>query len=243
MLADNFHDEKQSILLCPRYVECTDTNIRSCHISDDQYNIWVKPNYQGQKLLKGVYKFKEAIANGDMPGWPICKYYLNDNQPFPITVGMEYDPERKYNLITSFQPLISEKSRWKFIENNPINCIAEDVHHCSFIEAPEITTINGVQMRFYFPNPNNEWEPNYIVSSRLSYEELYKICGVTSNCMVQIGECGVIGDFCNLFGEVDLDISNPQHVKINQLITNPLSPRSCTLKKREPFNTIVCEPY
>ncbi|HEN5567385.1 TPA: hypothetical protein U6344_003111, partial [Legionella pneumophila] len=189
----------QTILFCPDIVECDSTSVKSCHLSNNPHEIWGDPSYSyyNGKLMKGIYKLKEVLLY-NMDGWPHgfpkCHYYINEKQPSPIVVSFgEYDSNKKYNYRNYFTLFLSESSKWD-IDGNA-RCLSDNPLSCPMIEAPEIATLNNVNYSFYYLNENSDWEPNFIYRNQLSYDQLFKICGSTSSCIIDMGTCDAHGDY------------------------------------------------
>lgn len=233
--------DDQVILVCPKTVECDSNNISTCSLSDNPYDFWNKPIYNG-KLIKGTYRLREVTYSEYKI--PVCNYFIHDRQPMPIKVSYDINTpwKRKYNYINYFTPLRTDSSKWNGDSIYNYKCSSDSPSLCPLVEAPEIVTLNTVGLWFYYPiNSYSEFGQNFKIFHRLNYEQLQKICGINSSCIIDVGNCDQLGDDCLHLGTVNLDLSTLNIVRVDQ-VTNDSSNLLCALKKKEPFNTIYCEP-
>ncbi|HDO8025964.1 TPA: hypothetical protein P5J54_002061 [Legionella pneumophila] len=238
----------QPILYCPNSVKCDFKlyGTERCRVMDNPSEVWGGYTFSGPKLLEGIYKFKRVEVSAEKR--PVCKYYLNDKQPAPLDISLN-DPNSNYpttttRYINKFNPFLAEGTSWTGT-NFGMSCSSNDPKHCPLTEEPEITvTSNGSKsfdMVFYFASGNDsEWEPKFKSSSILSYNELYDLCGSTSECIIDIGESSACRDGfdCLQLGTVSLDLSNPNVVKINKTTS---SIPYLSIMQKKPFNTLYSE--
>lgn len=234
----NTTPEGQPILYCPQAVECDLINTEHCHVTNNPYEMWGYVKYDTNRLvrlIKGTYNLREVVIDRSTKK-PICRYYLNDKQPAPLEVTLKELSYEKVNYINKFKAFLTESSLWVDKNSNSV-CLSDNPIQCPLIEAPEITITQigqSYNMMFYFPSGDDSgWGRDYIYMYSLSYEELHKRCGLTSACIIDIGSCDY-GDRCDPMGTVSLDISTPNIVKIDNII----SFHSYLIKQKEPFNTL-----
>ena len=233
----------QSILYCPQEIQCmVSGKIDTCYVSDDPYEIWGRGYpYNEGRIVKGVYKFKKAFSSyqKDQPdNRPIadCLYSNTDK------LGVERLMQLYYGGGYYFEAFLNITSQWSVLGYNA-ECLTNNPQLCPFVEFPEISYFSEKNKYGYFKIYYNESNPNYYLP-QLSYNQLLSACGATSVCKIDVAistdqSGGSQGDKINI-GTVTVDISKPDFVKIVNIDTFPSS--DCTLKKKEPFNTIYCEP-
>lgn len=222
------------ILHCPQNITCNSANkIEDCHISDNEYGIWNEPSYWGRYFIRGEYKLEEVTAYyTDSSSSQQCSYRINDKQRTPIYVYLK----EQMNV----EALQTPGSKWV-----GSLCKSKETKDCPFVQASQITikqNPNGVPMgQFYYINPDNYgFDEPFISTDALSYNQLYKICGANSYCMIDLGFCS--NDICTEFGIVILDISSPNLVKIiDAKITDSRYSKNLVIKRREPFNIIFSD--
>ncbi|NBX85591.1 MAG: hypothetical protein EBQ95_08325 [Gammaproteobacteria bacterium] len=226
-------------LYCPRQIECSIKNPYyaniECHLSDNPYKMWLEPliSYNSKpndrEVKPGKYPLKEVFLG--INSYSLSKTYCvysNGNISFSIPIVQ--------NTPNKFEPLINDSYKWIKNDNNSFNCDAnENSSQCPMVEKPEIVITDNLS--FYIPDYNAEPGDNYKTFSRLTYNQLVTICGRTSNCIVDIGDRYYNSSEINHLGSVDVDISIPNKVKINNIFTD--SWWSHKLLKKEPFNTII----
>lgn len=232
--------DAQTILVCPQEVICEGNTNDSCHLSDNPYGMWSKPS-NGIDLHKGTYKLKEVLPF--IMKKPRC-IYSNNTEKYPISVGCSGGESNEENL---FKPLITNSSKWVGNNLKSMKCQSSDPLLCPLVEEAEITMDRKTSYSFSSYTPDGLFynridETN--LGNNISYEKLIKICGVTSNCIIDIGNCNYNSDYhdyrCDHLGTVDLDLSEIDIVKINHLETDWWVKNTCSFKKRAFFNTIYC---
>ncbi|MCW8471488.1 hypothetical protein OQJ19_12645 [Fluoribacter gormanii] len=250
VLADTTPDGRP-ILYCPNQIECNqDRKLDSCHMSNNPFSVWRITSNEGL-VVKGIYKLKHVISLYQVGGSPqhtsytFCKYNLIDNQQIEkfITVNLKFlteDKKKKDYVPNSFEASLSGVAQWSVIGWNA-ECLSDNPKSCPLVEFPEIALddTDVVWGRVFYWNKNGGF-----ASGVLSYEKLLDLCGATNVCKINIGEHdGQDRDGTMKFkhnGVVTLNILRPDIVTIVSIDTAATS--SCTLKKKEPFNTIYCEP-
>jgi len=245
------------ILYCPDTVECMDSGeINRCYVSEDPYQLWgsgqtVKKSYGD--IVKGVYKFKKAFSlnyqNGDMGArksvspklYDMCQYSNTDNLGVERLIGLN----AKYTI---FEPFLNITNQWSIAGiahgNYESNCLFNSARLCPLVELPEISYISEKNEYGLFGICGNKYDPD-CYKSQLNYNQLLSTCGATSVCKIDVFNSH-IKDYMQryeaYFGTVTVDVSSPDLVKIINIDTSQNSSSNCTLKRKEPFNAIYCEP-
>lgn len=244
---------ENNIIYCPNEIKCeADGDISSCQVSDNPQNIWfVTSNWSWDPNIKGIYRFnssnpfpfsgvitklKSIFKNKKLiEGFGTCRYTIID------TLGNEKDITAQENRVF-FTALLGSETKWEVVNNNDNtfsiqNCISNDPKLCPLVLVPTLT----------YETKNNDWayfqyENRPITyADHLFYFDLISMCNEPSSCKFSIMK----EDPDNrgkhiLTGSVTVDISILNEINIINLETDPNS--HCTLKKREPFNLIYCDP-
>ncbi|WP_133128539.1 hypothetical protein [Legionella nagasakiensis] len=253
--------EGQTILSCPKEIQCMiNGKVNTCYVSDDPYKVWATgllTNYG--RIVKGIYKFKKSFSpfyeHGHMVKldsiksmstdiYDTCQYSNTDTQGVERLIGLS--PGYNYH----FEPFLNTLNQWSIFgtyndgdDSYESDCLSDNPLLCPLVENPEIGYLSEKNKYGYFKIYHNENNPNYW-SSLVTYNQLLSTCGATTKCKIDVAtsteQCGgSCMDKINI-GTVTVDISKPDFVKIVNV--NTLSSSDCTLKKKEPFNTIYCEP-
>lgn len=238
----------QPILYCPHHVECsTDGKISSCHLSDNLYETWGAPESIG-RVIKGVYELKivdAAYQNDSLTRCGTfdarCIYTSIDNYGMEHMIMLRVNGCYTEKNNNSFQALIVPMSQWSVSWGTQAECLSNNPKTCPLIESPEITylsqypgTTRGSDGQGFY------WNNETALPNEISYYKLLDLCGATTVCEVNIGKYSNVEHKFELTGMVTLNLMTPDIVKIDHIDTDVSSP--CTLKKKEPFNTIYCEP-
>jgi hypothetical protein len=231
MIGPVFANE-QALIQCPTTIECSENSIQSCQLSNNPYGLWSYPN-AGGRVTKGTHFLREVEYYSET-NQIFCNYYANRRQISPIVVTQI----NRQNIL--FQPFINELTTWEQINSSIVDCVSSNPENCSLEEKPEILLVSHSYLKFYYSNPNSDGVHNYKIFERLSYENLIEICNATNHCMINIGFCDHFGFICEPYGDVDLDISFPQIVRINEIHNDEKRQGACHLQQKEPFNSIDC---
>lgn len=258
VFAETMSDSKP-ILTCPQEIQCmVNGKIDTCYVSDDPYEIWNSRyiNNYG-RILKGIYKFKKSVSYFYQSGYmakhsksskakslgtdfpDMCLYTNTDSLGVERLIGL--------NAIYSFfEPFLNTTSQWSVVgvgeDTYESSCLSNSPQECPLVEIPEISYKSEKNKYGGFKYYRDENNPNYW-ANMVVYSDLLSTCGATSVCKIDVGvSTENCSGGCNktTIGTVTVDISKPDFVKIVNIDTAPLS--DCVLKKKEPFNTIYCEP-
>ena len=236
----------QPILYCPHHIECfTDGKLDSCLLSDNFSEAWLNPTNFG-RVIKGKYNLKKvnSIYQQSTPYsyWTRCNYSMTDSHGVEklMEVGIKAGsngPENNEYMFNHFEVYLSNISSWS-VSGWDAECFSNDPHACPLIEHPEITYIATDKDM----NDRGQlyWNESEYGTSTIFYDRLLDICGATSICKINIGKFDYKARKYERYGTVTLDIALPDVVKIVNIDTAPLS--TCIIKKKEPFNTIYCDP-
>ncbi|HAT3877925.1 hypothetical protein [Legionella brunensis] len=238
---------------CPKSVECNDNpydGYYRCHASNDEYNMWGVPEYGSIYYPSGNYKLEkvkaELFPNGDIT----CFYRINNKQPLDMTIKLrrQLDHFQTFDegtLITNtFSPIQNDLSHWVVNGGNAI-CESNNTFNCPMTEVPEVVISRRASgsLSFFWPsNDQSGFEAPFVTSGRLDFNSLKELCGITSTCILNVGHCSPDKDYCEVQGIVSIDLSNADGIQINEINAVPSSPVYCNFKRREPFNTLDCEP-
>lgn len=245
--------ENEPILSCPSTVECSVASpyygTNECHLSNNPYQMWKEPKISvdskpsNREVKVGRYSLKEVSLgiNSYFLGETSCLYEYSG-----ISILVHVDKE----IFNQFLPVEDNKSKWEKKDRNVFRCSSNETTHCPMKEIPEIVmnltnSINGKIPALYIPDSNSVPGEYYKGYNRLTYNKLVTTCGVTSNCMIDIGAHSPF-DYNGFqhIGIVDLDISTPNVVKINNIYTDTwvyntyFNITAPLIKKLTPFNTI-----
>ncbi len=240
----------QPIVNCPRNITCaTEGQASSCKISDNSYEIWREHPYESNLIIKGTYRLYMVKSGYKHSRGQFCIYSIYDDHNIWKSVTLypkDYDPLRggwKYGstkLIANF----TDSSSWinpqefqgeafcESAQDQPLNPKA-----CPLVEEPRLLYSPAEKSDpagFYYGNSFNLIE--------IDYNTLLSTCGATTVCKINVGNYYLYKDKYYLdqnYGTVTVDTMVPDVLTINNLKTDNDSP--CTLKKKEPFNTIYCE--
>ncbi|WP_131779197.1 hypothetical protein [Legionella bozemanae] len=231
------------VLYCPDHIDCSfDGKLDSCHMSDNPYGTWRIYTNEG-RVTKGTYRLKNVKSSyqifypGDNPDPTVCSYSKIDDRGIEKLIrvkikGVWSSEDYSPNF---FEAFLSHISAWS-IRGWDAECFSDNPQICPFVELPEIALISLVKGKGY-PGRLFYWSETQSAEI-LSYQMLLNLCGPTTACKINIGEVDGLNFKNN--GIVTLNIMRPDIVTVVDLYTSPSSP--CTLKKKEPFNTIYCEP-
>lgn len=210
-------------------------NVSECHYSNNPYNGWSSLENK-KKAASGIY-FLESVFSG---------FYEKGNYTPPTCYYRI--PSTRHTMMVHFGNGMLTMSEFKPSRDTAYawdknNCASNNPYLCPMIQVPEIS----LRMSIYDPNNKNPfiyrlflYTYNTSGKNSLTYTQLKGICGVSSNCIIDIGSCDATGNKCNHLGSVDLDISNDNLVKINQInndVVNILG-FDHSFKQLKPFNII-----
>lgn len=230
----------QFTTLCPQKVICDSEDPKSCHLSDNKYDLWDKPVLENAtSAIKGEY-FLEFVQDNDQLKKRITScHYLNGRWD----TFRQFDLYFKYSDVTIFSKLNKETSKWNsdgFCFNKGVNQPI-DPEQCPLIQAPGVAITDNKNIKLFYPNPNSYYEPNFIASKWLTYDQLHTHCGATSSCIIDIGVCDADNDNCDSYGAVYLDISAKDIVKITKIYSYKVPGNDYVFKQKQPFNMIYSE--
>lgn len=226
----------QTSLFCPLTIECNSEDKNNCHLTNNPYDLWGIPKLEQtySKNITGSYFFYSAIIR---EGFAQCKYINNQTH-------LSFLVEPKYPNSISFQNQIKPNSHWKK-DNYHSECSSSNpgstsisTYECPIVQSAGISIYDESPIKLFFPNPNAYFEANFITGKWLSYDQLYKRCGATSNCIIDIGICDGENENCTSYGSVELDISSPNIVKLNQIDSYKVPGNPYVFIQKQPFNII-----
>lgn len=247
--------ENEPILYCPSTIECSIkssySGTKDCHLSNNPYHLWVEPSISATsypntfEVKEGIYPLKEVSLG-------INSYFLGETSCKYESSGFSFLIHLNQKVLNKFTPLENNNSKWSKKNSSVFKCYSNDTTMCPMKEDPEIVinheNFSGLNYPyFYITNPNELPGDYFIAYNRLTYDKLLHICGVTSNCIIDIGDRSYVesNDGFRHLGTVDLDIATPNVVKINNILTDEwiyimfhASNHEPLFKKINPFNTV-----
>ena len=236
----------QNIVYCPKEIKCKGQTISSCSFSDNQNNLWEITGTGGSGILdhshiSGVFKFSKVS---------IVRDSRTPKNAYDI-VSCDYQQKHSKGertltatpMFRLFEPLLAN-SLW-IDYSTRMRCSFENSVVCPMIEMPGIVISkdSNPYVSFYYTDKNTG---EYKHISRLLYDDLIEICGFTSSCIIDIGQPHSISGpkktiwYYDHYGVLDLDISIPNKVTLNQLNTD-FTQSECVLEKHKPFNAFYCK--
>lgn len=238
----------QSTVVCPTAVVCDSEDPKSCHLSDNPYDLWDKPKLlSATTVIKGTYPLGFISANNtkdDMNHLKkevSCQYFNGRWETY-----RNFLVKLKYADSNIFNKLKKESSEWSddgycypktTTPNSPLDPIL-----CPLTQSSGISVFDDTTIKLFYHNPNAYFEPNFIASKWLSYDQLYAACGATSTCIIDIGQCDNENENCSSYGSAYLDISIKNVVKLTQLNSYKVPENPYVFKQKQPFNMIYSEP-
>jgi len=238
----------QTTVLCPEAVICDSEDPKSCHLSNNPYDLWDKPKLiSSTTAIKGNYPLEFVSANTSNENDPNnlkrnvhCSYVngrWETNRAFLVSM--------KYEDSNIFNKLVKESSEWNdggycYSKDNQANSPVNPTL-CPLVQAPGISIFDDTNIKLFYKNPNSYFEPNYIASKRLAFDQLYNACGATSTCIIDIGRCDAENENCFSYGSVYLDISAKNIVKISQINSFKVPENPYIFKQKPSFNMIYSE--
>ncbi|MDP3559302.1 MAG: hypothetical protein Q8R79_02995 [Legionellaceae bacterium] len=245
----------QIILNCPKEIQCmVDNIIDTCYLHDNSYEIWDRTSLHNYgHTVKGLYKFKGSFSFFYQRGHVAkhsesaqtngltssirdnCIYSNTDNLGVERLIGLN----PRYGFL---EPFLNATSQWSIVgiveDSYESTCLSENPSLCPLMKTPGITYIANKNNPGYFKCYYDENNPNHY-DTEASYSNLLSTCGVTSGCKIDVAIPDGGWPYKKI-GTVTVDITIPNFVKIVSIDTEPSS--NCTLKKKDPFNAIYCEP-
>ena len=238
----------QVSILCPKMVTCASADPKSCQLSDNSYDFWDKPQLMNAiTSIKGDYQLVFVSANNTNDDFNNTKRGVSC-----LYVGGQWEATRNFLLLLKhpayniLRKLKKESSEW----NDEGHCYPKsssantpiDSAKCPLVQAPGVAILDDTAIKLFYPNPNAYFEPNYIANKWISYTQLRSYCGATSSCIIDIGECDAENETCFAYGEVNLDISANNIVRINQINSFKTPGNSYVFKQKSSFNIIYSTP-
>jgi hypothetical protein len=235
----------QTSFFCPKSVICDSENPTSCHLSENPYDLWDKPNLNNSKTtIKGSYYLSAVISANSKDD------EKNINKAVSCSyVNGQWDTYRVFTVTLKNSDMVYFKkqkkptSRWDdngfcFPPSDDSRRIPLEPTSCPMVQSPGISIYDESPINLFYPNPNAYFEANFVAGKWMSYDQLYKRCGATSNCIIDIGICDSENENCTSYGSVELDISSPNIVKLNQIHSYKVSGNPYVFVQKQPFNII-----
>ncbi|HAU1457936.1 TPA: hypothetical protein JBI56_06800 [Legionella pneumophila] len=240
-----------ALFYCPDAVICTGNLFSSCKIINNRNDMW-KFSSQGsvgnncKKLsTKREYKFYAVSALKQKPLDEIkyffsrCLFHTKNIDGCTYTIGI--GPVQSVPLHPYMHHSLWEKEA-PFI--NDATCKHSDPRACPMIEGSYIGLSGGMHVNgnfrkafLYYVDPISG---EYKHKTNIGFNELVSICGITSNCIIDIGAPGLYGDngviYFDHIALVNLDTTDSNFVRINQVNADP--GLKLTLVKDAIFNIV-----